>query len=155
MSEPVPLSPEEQEDVIRSVGAILLAEAPESWQELRVSFRSTIGVDTATFEVVMADGQITKLHPPDSAMEKMTELRTGMYQEGKGSWFTATYVIKPPGRYNVDFDYDSQPNFFPPLNAGLYSLDFDYFPRSPENTPDWLKQKLEEAAAEDEDKPKD
>jgi hypothetical protein len=155
MSEPVPLSPDEQEEVIRSVGAILLGAAPEPWQELRVTFWITVGVESAEFKVVGSDGQSTTIQPPRSARRQMAELRSGMHREGKGSWFTATYVIKPPGRYSIDFDYDGQPDFFPPLNAGLYALDFDYFPRTPENTPDWLKQKLEEAAAEDEDKPKD
>jgi hypothetical protein len=68
---------------------------------------------------------------------------------GQRGWFTANLVIKRPGRYSIDYDYDNQPDFFPPLNAHLYALDFDYFSRTPENTPAWLKRKLDEAAGDE------
>ena len=89
------------------------------------------------------------MQSPSGVMQQMAELREGMYQEGKGSWFTANLVIKRPGRYSIDYDYDNQPDFFPPLNAHLYALDFDYFSRTPENTPAWLKRKLDKAAGDE------
>jgi hypothetical protein len=89
------------------------------------------------------------LQSPSGVMQQMAELREGMYQEGKESWFTANLVIKRPGRYSIEYDYDNQPDFFPPLNAHLYALDFDYFSRTPENTPAWLKRKLDEAAGDE------
>lgn len=83
MSDPIQLSPSDQEEIVREVGGIPLSAAPEGRNELDFSFRSTVGVDTAMF-----------------------------------------------------------------LAASAYALDFDYFPRSAGHTPEWLRQKLAEDAAD-------
>src|ERR1700736_3805183 len=113
MTVPIPLGPEEQEELIREIGGILLNKAPESWQELHLTFNSTVGIDNSKFEVVTPDGQSRGLASPSVAMDKMAQLRAAMYQDGKGSWFTAKYVIKYPGSYSVEYDYDTEPDFFP------------------------------------------
>jgi hypothetical protein len=152
--EPVLLGPDEQEALVRGVSGQLLDVAPESWQELRFTSYNTVSVDSCDFIGVTSDGQPHKLqYPsgvPSAAMQQMAKLREGMYQEGKGAWFTANLVIKRrPGSYSIEYDYDNQPDFFPPLTAHQYALDLDYFPRTPENTPDWLKRKIEGAAGDE------
>ncbi|MET8757344.1 hypothetical protein [Lentzea sp. NPDC004782] len=146
MSEPGPLSPPEQEEVVQNVCAALVGEAPAGWQQIRFEFYSTVGIDSARFEITAEDGSEVKLAPPMSAMDPLGDLRTEMYEEGKGSWFTARIVINPPGSYSVEYDYDNEPAFKPPLQADVYALDFEHFPRSEENTPEWLRAKLAEAA---------
>lgn len=146
MSNPTPLSPPEQEEVLREIGGALVAAVPDEWQELELIFYSTVGIDGASFVVTKPDGTKDTRTSPTPAMRKFGELRSAMYEEEKGSWFTARLIIRPPGRFEVDYDYDSEPEFVPPLTAGAYALDFDYFPRSAENTPEWLREKLAEAA---------
>jgi hypothetical protein len=143
MSDPTTLSPPEQEDVLREIATTLVANAPQGWQGLEFTFTSTVGIDGASFVATTSDGAKVVLPSPTSAMRKFGDLRTGMYQDGKGSWFTARLVIHPPGRFQADFDYDNEPGFVPPLTASAYALDFDHFPRSPEHTPDWLRAALD------------
>lgn len=147
MSEPGPLSQPEQEDVVQSAYEALVREAPVGWRQIRFGFEfcSTVGIDSARFEVMAQDWSEVKLAPPMSAMDPLGDLRTEMYEEDGGSWFTARIVINRPGSCSIEYDYDGEPAFKPPLQADVYALDFEHFPRSEENTPDWLRQKLAEA----------
>jgi hypothetical protein len=144
---PEPMPPPEQEEVVRNACLALLDEAPADWKRIQFEFYSTVGIDSAEFKITRQDGSTFKLQPPMAVMEPLGDLRSGMYQEGKGSWYTARIVIDPPGRYSVEFDYDNEPAFEPPLVPGVYALDFEHFPRTPEHTPDWLRAKLDEAQA--------
>ncbi|PRY42272.1 tudor domain-containing protein [Umezawaea tangerina] len=151
MSDPIQLTPPEQEELLQEAGGILLSAAPEGWRALELSFRSTVGIDTATFLSTGPDGGQTKVAPPAAAMRVLKKLRAGMYEEDRGSWYTARITIEPPGRYEVEYDYDGEPTFTPPLTASAYALDQDYFPRSDEHIPDWLRAKLAEASGDDSD----
>ncbi|MEU1716019.1 immunity protein YezG family protein [Nocardiopsis dassonvillei] len=73
------------------------------------------------------------------------DLRAGMYQEGKGTWFSFEYVITPPGRFNVTYNYDEDPGITFPTAFG-YTNDLKYFPRDEEYMTDWLREKLQEEA---------
>ncbi|RFS85505.1 hypothetical protein D0T12_10765 [Actinomadura spongiicola] len=68
-----------------------------------------------------------------------------MYTQGKGTWFTAEYVIVRPGRYSVNFDYDNEPNFGFEIDPLTYANEMKYFPRDEEYIPTWLSQKINEA----------
>lgn len=78
-------------------------------------------------------------------LRKFKELRAGMYQEGKGTWFSMTYKIVRPGRFSTYFNYDEPPEYDIYPSAGSFATDLDYFPRTTENTPGWLREKLREA----------
>jgi hypothetical protein len=143
-----PIGPDEQAEVIRGVGLELLAVAREGWQELELSFRSTVVVDTATLWCTGADGSRSRLMPPGGAMDALGKLRERMYVEDKGSWFTARMRIIPPGRFTVDYDYDGEPEFVPPLTPDTFVADLQHFPRAPEHIPSWLAEKLAEAEAD-------
>jgi len=145
MTEPAPLSPPEQEELVREVGGMLQTKLPAGWQRANLSFRSTYGVDTATFIVTDSSGAEKRTPTPTAALRKMRELRNGMYEQDRGTWFTGTLVLEPPGKYQIEYDYDGEPTFVPPLKPSAFELDFEFFPRSEEHTPDWLRQKLDEA----------
>lgn len=131
--------------MVQNACAALGREAPAGWQQIRFAFYSTVGIDSGRFEVMAQDWSEVKLAPPMSAMDPLGDLRTEMYEEDRGSWFTARIVINRPGSCSIEYDYDGEPAFKPPLQADVYALDFEHFPRSEENTPDWLRQKLAEA----------
>lgn len=145
MTEPAPLSPPEQEELVREVGGMLLTKLPAGWQRANLSFRSTYGVDTATFIVTDSSGAEKRTPTPTAALRKLRELRNGMYEQDRGTWFTGTLVLEPPGKHQIEYDYDGEPTYVPPLTADIYALDFQHYPRSDEHTPDWLREKLAEA----------
>ena len=144
MTHPARLTPDEQAHLIHEVVRELLFSAPEGWRRLELSFRSTVGIDTAEFLAVTTGGSV-KLSVPMEVLSRMDSLRGGMYEPGKGSWFTACLVLRPPGHYEIDYDYDGEPVFVPPLTADAFALDFEHYPRAAEHTPAWLREKLTEA----------
>jgi len=123
----------------------LWAAAPPGWRRLTLVFRATVGIDSASLEMVCMDGTVRRLVPPGRAVRHMDELRAATYREDRGAWFTARLEVERSGRFNVEFDYENEPDFNPPLTASAYLLDLARFPRSEEHTPDWLKNKLREA----------
>ncbi len=79
-------------------------------------------------------------------MRAFDKLRTAMYEPGRGAWFTAMIVIDRAGGYQIDFDYDTEPDFNPQLTAGAYALDLQYYPRDRAHTPMWLQDKLDQTS---------
>ncbi|MFF5263377.1 hypothetical protein ACFY4C_30985 [Actinomadura viridis] len=144
-SEQVPRSPEEREAVDGAVRALRSA-APLGWERLGFEFRATVGIDSASFQVVNAAGEARAAMPPGQAVGKMDELRRVMYRRGKGAWFTARLEVERGGGFHVEFDYDGEPDFTPPLTPSAYALDLERFPRSAEHIPGWLRDKLAESA---------
>ncbi|MBO2446566.1 hypothetical protein J4573_05655 [Actinomadura barringtoniae] len=143
-SEQVLRTPKEREAVNGAVRALRSA-APAGWERLGFEFRATIGIDSASLEVVNADGSARTALPPGQAVGKMDELRRVMYQRGKGAWFTARLEVERSGRFSAEFDYDGEPEFTPPLTPSAYALDLERFPRSDEHIPSWLRAKLRDA----------
>jgi hypothetical protein len=153
MNLPTPMPPEAQGELLQEVGGHLIAVAPEGWIELRYWLAMTATFSSDRLTARLEDGETIYLDPPDPPQERLRELRAGMYEPRKGTWFSAEYAIVRPGRYSVDFDYDNEPDFgaVPLLNfkptATIYADDLKWFPRDDEHIPDWLRQKINEAEA--------
>ncbi|MEU4767760.1 hypothetical protein AB0H12_31365 [Actinosynnema sp. NPDC023794] len=144
MSETVPIGPDERDQVLREVALSLVDAAPSDWQEISLEFTSTVAVDGATLQVTRTSGEVAYPSVPGKAVDDLHDLRAAMREADKGSWFTARMKVLRPGKYVIDFDYDNEPPFDPPLQPSAYWVDFDYFPRSPEHTPDWLRTMLDQ-----------
>lgn len=147
MSEPNRLSPPEQEEVVQEVAGVMLSTAPAGWQQLELIYRSTVAVDAAEI-LATTTGEAQRIPVPMKVSSRMSSLREGMYEQDRGSWFTARLVLEPPGKYRIEYDYDGEPTYVPPLTAGTYALDLQRYPRSEEHTPDWLREKLAEAESQ-------
>ncbi|WP_131739900.1 hypothetical protein [Actinomadura roseirufa] len=137
-------SPAEREAVNGAVRALRSA-APAGWERLCFEFRATVGIDSASFEVVDAGGERRQAMPPGQAVGRMDELRRAMYRRGKGAWFTARLEVERSGRFSAEFDYDGEPEFTPPLTPAAFALDLDRFPRTDEHIPGWLRARLGDA----------
>lgn len=72
----------------------------------------------------------------------MNKLRGGMYEKGKGTWFSSTFVIEQSGDFTVDYNYDEEPPFPFELDPERYANDYRHYPRDWENIPVWLRKKL-------------
>ncbi|MEY9211662.1 hypothetical protein NI17_009335 [Thermobifida halotolerans] len=140
-----PLGSEEQEALLKEVGALLVGAAPDDWQEISLTYVSTVDRSTMRTEAKRGGGAEERFPASSSIFKKMNELRWGMYIPGRGTWFSAFYAVERPNRFRVEYDYDGEPAFnLPPVSAS-YALDLQYFPRDEEHIPDWLRQKLREA----------
>ncbi|HLU98107.1 MAG TPA: immunity protein YezG family protein [Thermobifida alba] len=139
------LSLPEQQQILTRIGTKLLAEVPEDWERVTYFIQSVVDHSSAEVVVEFPDGTSRRESLPAEVFSLTDELRAGMYQEGKGTWFSMRYVISRPGKFNVDFDYDEDPGITFPTSQG-FTKDLRYFPREEANIPEWLREKLREEA---------
>jgi len=139
------LSLPEQQQILTRIGTKLLVEVPEDWERVTYFIQSVVDHSSAEVVVEFPDGTSRRESLPAEVFSLTDELRAGMYQEGKGTWFSMRYVISRPGKFNVDFDYDEDPGITFPTSQG-FTKDLRYFPREEANIPEWLREKLREEA---------
>jgi hypothetical protein len=139
------LEPEEQQNILIQIGGRILDQTPGEWTRIVYTRKSVIEHSTSTLVIEFEDGTSQRESVPSGMGMMIDELRAGMYQEGKGTWFSFEYVITPPGKFNVTYNYDEDPAITFPTAFG-FTNDLKYFPRDEEYVPDWLREKLQEEA---------
>ena len=95
-----------------------------------------------------ADGRKSFPNPQGFALEDAIDnIRTRLYQTGRGAWFSAVFRLEPNGRFTADFDYDSEPPWDIPVVDATYLEEQQLFPRDEQHQPDWYRQKLDRASS--------
>jgi hypothetical protein len=139
------MPPEEQQEILMKVGSKILASAPRDWSRITYDTISVIEMSSSSAVVEHENGE-SKTFDTDAMIDVyLNKLRAGMYVEGKGTWFSLEYVITRPGKFKVHYNYDDDPGLTF-ATAKAFTNDLKYFPRDPENIPDWLHAKLREEA---------
>ncbi|MFC7341840.1 glycohydrolase toxin TNT-related protein [Saccharopolyspora griseoalba] len=148
MSRPTAISPEEQEQIARKIGVLLLQGAPEDWQEITVEYRATGEYTDLLGEMSAQDGSSRRLEPPDELREIFERLREGMYRPDVGTWLSALYVVERPSSYRIDINFDTEPQWQRSLPRAAYVDELRRYPRAEENIPDWMRERIEGAEPE-------
>jgi hypothetical protein len=151
MSQPSgPLRPDQQQEIVRQVGAVLSAQVPPGWRQLRVEYRAAGRHVEADLLVTGPDGVPRPGQPHPEAVRLLGVLRSGMYQRGLGTWLGAIFVFEPGRPPDVDF---MRPDLEPPFRRQPPPVGFQdelrFFPRAGEHTPGWLRQATGPAPATD------
>jgi hypothetical protein len=134
-----PLGP--GEDLVRRIGSALLTVAPQGWRQVRAEYRAAgLHVEADVF-VTGADGTLYPVQPPPEAVALFGQLRTGMYQAGRGTWLSALYLIESSGAYHVDFEPDVEPRWRRPPPPLGFQDELRFFPRNDEHIPGWWRQR--------------
>ncbi|MEV6874706.1 ferredoxin [Amycolatopsis sp. NPDC051128] len=140
---PGPLRPEQQQELVRQIGAVLAAQLPPGWRQLRVEYRAAGRHVEADLLVTGPDGRPRVLQPPPEVVRLLGVLRSGMYQPGVGTWLGAILVFEPgPASPHVDF---VRPDVEPPFQRQPPPIGFQdelrFFPRADEHIPGWLRER--------------
>ncbi|MEU6130966.1 glycohydrolase toxin TNT-related protein [Saccharopolyspora sp. NPDC047091] len=147
MSRPTAISPEEQEQIARRIGVLLLQAAPEDWQQITVEYRATGEYQDLLGEVAAQDGGTEPWEPPEELWGIFEHLREGMYRPDVGTWLSALYVVERPSSYRIDINFDAEPQWQRPLPRAAYVDELRRYPRTDDNVPDWMREKLDGATA--------
>lgn len=147
MSHPTAISPEEQEQIARQIGVLLLQGAPEDWQQITVEYRATGEYHDLLAEAVRQDGSAQPWEPPEELLGIFEHLREGMYRPDVGTWLSALYIVERPSSYRIDINFDEEPQWQQPLPRAAYVDELRRYPRSEDNIPDWMRDKLDGTAA--------
>jgi hypothetical protein len=80
--------------------------------------------------------------PPARLLEMLGSLREGMYGKGAGTWFTLRLQVHGMAKISLEFDRDHEPRWQAPAPESAYRQELELYPRTPENTPSWLAQRV-------------
>jgi hypothetical protein len=141
VSQPTPMTPIEQDALVKQIGLTLMRSAPEEWQHVMVAYRATGRYFELAGEVRSTEGPGRSWTPPQDVAPLFARLRAGMYRDGRGTWFNARYQLDRPSSYNLDFDRD-EPRWQSPPPPQAYADELRFFPRTEENTPEWLQRRV-------------
>lgn len=141
MAHATQLNATEQDTLVKQIGLALLRTAPRDWQRITAHYRTVGRYHELEGEVTLADGSQQEWVATQDIASLFNRLRAGMYREERGTWFNAHYTLDAPASYNLEYDRE-EPRWrqLPPPQA--YSDELRMFPRTEENIPDWLMDRL-------------
>ncbi len=115
-----------------------------TWTSWRLEYRAMMGVQPERdFVVVRADGSTQ----PRELLNRLlgglpAQLRVAMADSCLG-WYTAIFEGDPAGNFRVRFDATSEPLWHQTVTPVEYRRDLDFWPRSKDEMPEWLRRKLD------------
>lgn len=139
------LTPEQANLVEEAVNATLDA-LPQSWDHATLSL-ITLGPASKGTLTIKQGAETTEKFRCE-AYDLLLKLRREMHTPDTGAWLSVQIEISPQGDGAIKFNYDSEPpwgSLEPDDEA--YAEDLKRFPRSLENTPEWLRARLEKVKA--------
>ena len=141
----------QQGELTEQIAALLPTEIDGPWTSLIFTDRSLSTYGEDSMIVHRPDGTIDESQSPPRQISKLVmKLRRVMYRDGTGTWLSAEWKITNHGdsiSSRADFDYDSEPEWFEPIEPTHYALDLEDFPRDEANIPTWLRDRVDAARA--------
>jgi hypothetical protein len=142
-----PLTPLEQADILEEVTKLLMAAMPDDWQEL-VLLLDTLGRhNQCSTRLTRADGSRESWKVPTEALKRLATLRSGMYLDGEGTWFSCRYAVVPSGTYKISYERRGEPPFRRPPASEEFAREQQRFPRTDAYMPDWYRAGLQPTGA--------
>ncbi|WP_410596557.1 ferredoxin [Amycolatopsis sp. lyj-23] len=139
---PVPLSPEQQQQLVDRIGHGLASMAPPgTWRSVRAEYRAAGRHIEADVVVTGQDGVPRAVQPPPELLRLFGTLRAGMYRPGAGTWLGAVLTVDAGQGVGADFAFDREPPWRrtpPPIG---FQDELRAFPRADQQIPDWLRRR--------------
>ncbi|ATE54420.1 MULTISPECIES: hypothetical protein [Actinosynnema] len=142
------LTQDEQRELLAVIAVTLLESAPSDWQRIVLEHRQLGGHIEISVGLISEDGALRAWTPPQRVWHRFQDLRAGAREPDRGTWFTARYTLERPDRFDVHYEWTAEPEFREPPTARDYREDREEFPRGPEHTPAWFRDRLREAVGD-------
>ncbi|EIE98497.1 hypothetical protein [Saccharomonospora glauca] len=143
----------EVEDLKKAISDAFAAHLPPEWAELQVTFRASSTVCQLELGGSTSSGKQLLISPPQELSGLLRQLRAAMYEPGVGTWFSLRLTLRPGSDADFEFNFTEDPKWSPPVPPTVFALDHEAFPRDVDHVPSWLAERLEEAAASDNNVP--
>jgi hypothetical protein len=82
----------------------LVAAAPEGWVSLRYAVATMGNVSDHAYTARLRDGTEQWVWSPTGTSLPLRKLRTAMYREGEGTWFSTVIQVAADGSSTVSYD---------------------------------------------------
>lgn len=136
------------DELVAEAARALVSAAPAGWSRLALTVSAT--VLAYDFAVAVEDQRGADPGPvvlPPVVADAFQELRGVMYEQDRGTWFSARMVLRAGAPPEVSFNFDEDPRWWPPLHPTTFVRDLEAFPRSEEHTPPWLREVVARGSA--------
>jgi hypothetical protein len=120
--------------------SIIDAVAP-GWSSIQYR-RSAVSAMSESRLVVVTPSGTEQPRVPRDVAKLAAQLRDVMYRPGRGTWYSFTLDIQPPGSAASRFTYDDEPAWDVPADPVAYVTDQHTHPRDAAHQPAWLRGKL-------------
>ncbi|PXY24813.1 hypothetical protein DI005_04565 [Prauserella sp. PE36] len=138
-----PMPPDEQYRLLGEATKVVLEQAPSGWQRIIMDYLTLGGKVNVGASAMLADGRVVRLSPPRTLAPLFSDLRSGMYTQDVGTWYSFRLIIDPPDTFSVKYNYNDLPSFPSAPEREHFQREQERFPRSPENMPDWFQRGLQ------------
>jgi len=128
---------EAERAVLQEIGEQLYGLLPSGFDRIVMTTSMARGVMAGETSLFAADGSQESAAPARRTFEAARRLRRLMNEPGAGTWFTAVFTVTAAGKLSARYDYDDEPELGH-FGAEEHRADFEDFPRTAENTPEWL-----------------
>lgn len=129
------MGPVEEQEAIGEVASRVLEHMPDGWRSATYQVRFMGFYANERFEIESEEGETRRSSlPPEFALMPM-KLRSGMYRENQGTWFSWKLEVWSDGRYKSRFNYDEHPLLAFAPDPDEYFNEMRKFPRGEEFTP--------------------
>ncbi len=138
---PVPLNPQQQQQLVWQIGHALATPIPPGWQQMRVEYRAAGRHVEVDLLVTGKEGLPRPVQPSQDALRLLGNLRAGMYQPGRGTWLSTILVYGSTSVLSTDFLADVEPPWRQAPPAIGFQDELRFFPRAEQNIPAWLRHR--------------
>jgi hypothetical protein len=142
-----PLTPSEQNDILNEVTKLLVEAMPGDWRELVLLLDMLGRHKQCSTRLTRADGGQEYWNAPAEALKRLATLRTGMYADGEGTWFSCRYAVVPPGSYQISYDRQGEPRLRRSPAPEEFAIEQQRFPRADAYMPGWYRTGLQPEGA--------
>jgi hypothetical protein len=123
--------------------ALLEAGAPTGWNRVTLDVWANVLSYELAASAQDARGRFAGEVRLAEITDQLQELREQMYEEGRGTWLSARFVLHRETEPEVTFNFDENPRWSPELHPMMFVRDLEAFPRTDEHVPDWLRETVE------------
>lgn len=139
------LSPIEQHELLAEIARRLLAVMPAEFGTAELDAFVLAGASGYQLRVDAGDpAAMRRVTIPSGLDAVLRELRAGMYDPRRGSWYSLIFELSGDGAFAVQYNYDRRPS--DTILDEEFARDLTTFPRAEEHLPDWLKQVMATSA---------
>lgn len=133
-----------QQQAQEALASAVAQVIPEGAAAVVIRASSLQPVSLFTFDAEAGDGSVEfMMRPRGFDLDLISNLRTAMYQDGLGTWFSAVIRVDRNGTVDATFNYDDEPDW-DTVDPIAYLTDHEHFPRDVANQPSWLQEKIAE-----------
>lgn len=133
------------DQIVARITESLRRAAPPDWSRIQSTVLMTSSIQQFDLSVRLRAGDFARVETPAPAKRDFASLRDEMYEDGKGTWFSASLTIEPNNSHEITFNYEDAPNWQPPIPPMAFVQDLADYPRDDASVPLWLRAKIEEA----------